>query len=86
MRRSRVRTSSTVATDIHDRVNYAVYTSSLTIGPQKGELILSLKIDTAISAVMDYFEIFLTRMMMCRKAAEFLKLNFQLQINDTRLL
>ena len=80
------RTSSTVATDIHDRVNYAVYTSSLTIGPQKGELILSLKIDTAISAVMDYFEIFLTRMMMCRKAAEFLKLNFQLQINDTRLL
>ena len=86
VRRSRVRTSSTVATDIHDRVNYAVYTSSLTIGPQKGELILSLKIDTAISAVMDYFEIFLTRMMMCRKAAEFLKLNFQLQINDTRLL
>lgn len=86
VRRSRVRASSTVATDIHDRVNFAVYTSSLEISPDQQAIVLSLKIDTAISAVMDYFEIFLTRMLMCRKAAEFLGLRFQLQINDTQLL
>ncbi len=86
VRRSRVRASSTVATDIHDRVNFAVYTSSLKISPDGQAIVLSLKIDTAISAVMDYFEIFLTRMLMCRKAADFLGLHFQLQINDTQLL
>lgn len=86
VRRSRVRAVRTVATDIHDRVNYAVYTSGLSISPDRKTITLSLKIDTAISAVMDYFEIFLTRMLMCRKAAEFLGLQFQLQINDTQLL
>ena len=75
-----------VYTDIHDRVNYAVYTSGLSISPDRKTITLSLKIDTGISAVMDYFEIFLTRMLMCRKAAEFLGLQFQLQINDTQLL
>ena len=86
VRRSRVRAVRTVATDIHDRVNYAVYTSGLSISPDRKTITLSLKIDTGISAVMDYFEIFLTRMLMCRKAAEFLGLQFQLQINDTQLL
>ena len=86
VRRSRVRAVRTVATDIHDRVNYAVYTSGLSISSDRKTITLSLKIDTAISAVMDYFEIFLTRMLMCRKAAEFLGLQFQLQINDTQLL
>lgn len=86
VRRSRVRAASTVTTDIHDRVNYAVYTSSLEVDSQRRAIVLALKIDTAISAVMDYFEIFMTRMLMCRKAAAFLKLDFQLKINDTQLL
>jgi len=86
VRRSRVRCSSSIANDIHDRVNYAVHTSSLVLTPETSTITLSLKIDTAISAVMDYFEIFLSRMLMCRKAAEYLGLRFELNINDTRLL
>ena len=86
VRRSRVRAVRTVATDIHDRVNYAVYTSGLSISPDRKTITLSLKIDTGISAVMDYFEIFLERMVLCRKAAEKLGLQFKLMINEQSLI
>lgn len=82
--RSRVRNRDPASFDIHDRVNYAVYSSSIKIKDKNA--ILSLHIDTSISPVMDYFEIFLARMSLCRRAAEFLELDFNLIINDNRLL
>ena len=72
--------------DIHDRVNYAVHSSELRLDERKKEITLYLKIDTEISAVMNYFEIFLSRMLMCRRSAEYLGLKFSLVINDTELL
>ena len=90
VRRSRVRyknrNSAKLSSDIHDRVNYAVHKSTLELNGEKTGIILALEIDTGISAVMEYFEIFLTRMMMCRNAAEFLKLSFELNINNIKLL
>ena len=86
MRRSRVRPRAVHTGDIHDRVNYAVESSSLVIGPRRDAVTLCLTIDTSICAVMDYFEIFLTRMLLCRRAAEFLGLKFKLLINDITLL
>ena len=82
--RSRVRNQEPVSFDIHDRVNYAVYNSSINIEEQAA--VLTLKIDTSICPVMDYFEIFLGRMSLCRRAAEYLGLDFHLLINDNRLL
>ena len=72
--------------DIHDRVNYSVTDSSLTVSEDKKAVTLSLVIDTKISSIMDYFEIFLQRMILCRKAAEFLNLKFRLEINEQLLL
>ena len=86
VRRSRVRNRDTISFDIHDRVNYAVEQSSLTLDKEKMGLTLSLTIDTNISAVMDYFEIFMTRMLLCRKAAEFFGLRFRLNINGSEVL
>ena len=86
VRRSRVRNRDISSFDIHDRVNYSVEESNLTINPEKTEITLELKIDTEMSAVMDYFEIFLTRMKMCRKAADRLGLNFKLIINSQKLI
>ena len=86
VRRSRVRNSEIVTFDIHDRVNFAVEWSEIAISEDKQNFILKLKIDNKISAVMDYFEIFLGRMLLCRKAAEKLGLKFRLVINDTQLL
>ncbi len=86
VRRSRVRNSDTTKFDIHDRVNYSVVSSDLEINVDKTEIRLSLQIDTAISSVMDYFEIFLGRMVMCRNAAEKLGLKFKLIINGQQLL
>ena len=86
VRRSRVRNSDLSTFDIHDRVNYAVEESSTTISEDKKAIILNLKINTAISSVMDYFEIFLDRMLLCRKAAEKLNIKFQLIINSQILL
>lgn len=80
VRRSRVRNSDTLTFDIHDRVNYSVTDSALII--EEGKIKLTLKIDTEISSIMDYFEIFLQRMTMCRRAAEELGLSFKLAIND----
>lgn len=86
VRRSRVRNEDTINFDIHDRVNYAVEESNLILNKEAGTITLSITIDTEICAVMDYFEIFLSRMLLCRKAAEFFSLKFQLIINNTKVL
>lgn len=87
VRRSRVRSQpGTQKFDIHDRVNYAVEASSLTVDKEAGRIRLAIRIDTTHCAVMDYFEIFLTRMTLCRSAAEFLGQTFELNINETRML
>jgi metal-dependent HD superfamily phosphatase/phosphodiesterase len=86
VRRSRVRSKHTIDFDIHDRVNYSVSESRLIISPERDSILLELTIDTKLSSVMDYFEIFTQRMIMCRKAAEKLGLRFRLQINDQLLL
>ena len=86
VRRSRVRNSKTVSTDIHDRVNYAVVDSELEVDGEDRVIILRLKIDTDICPVMEYFEIFLERMVLCKKSAARLDCSFELIINDTRLL
>ena len=86
VRRSRVRNRDIASFDIHDRVNYSVEESRLSLSPDKSEIILRLTIDTAMSSVMDYFEIFLTRMVMSRKAAEKLGLRFRLIINEQSVL
>lgn len=85
VRRSRVRNTDTTTFDIHDRVNFSVEKSALTIDENKS-IILSIRIDTKYSSVMDYFEIFLERMILCRKAAETLGLTFRLVINDQNIL
>lgn len=82
--RSRVTNKKLTTFDIHDRVNYAATKSTLTILDKKAKL--EIEIDTKICPVMDYFEIFLNRMKMCRNAASFLGLTFELFINDTQLL
>ena len=87
VRRSRVRTPYDHRDfDIHDRVNYAAVDSSLLVDKEKGFITLRIQIDTSICAVMDYFEIFLNRMTLCRSAASFLGLDFELIINETRML
>lgn len=72
--RSRVRNPALIMKDIHDRVNYAATESKLDIDVDKKNITLSLTIDTEISQVIEYFEIFLSRMLACRKAAEFLEI------------
>lgn len=83
VRRSRVRNKETISSDIHDRVNYAVEKAELVLNKENKTITLFLIIDTAICSVMDYFEIFLQRMLLCRKAANFFGLNFKLNINGT---
>ncbi len=86
VRRTRVRNTDITAFDIHDRVNYSVVRSDLKINEQKTIIKLKLQIDTHISSVMDYFEIFLGRMVMCRNAARKLGPEFKLIINEQQLL
>ncbi|WP_444659775.1 HD domain-containing protein [Caproiciproducens sp. R2] len=86
VRRTRVRDKETVSADIHDRVNYAVERASTKVDAEKKTAMLDIKIDTQICPVMEYFEIFMTRMVLCRQAAMYLGLQFELIINDTRLL
>lgn len=86
VRRSRVRNNDTSHFDIHDRVNYSVKKSILKINEEHSIIKLKLIIDTRYSSVMDYFEIFLTRMVLCRKAAEKLGLQFKLIINEQQLI
>jgi metal-dependent HD superfamily phosphatase/phosphodiesterase len=86
VRRSRVRNSDFASFDIHDRVNYSVESSRLYFSEDKKHIILELKIDTSISSIMNYFEIFLERMLLCRKAADKLGLGFDLIINGQKFM
>ena len=86
VRASRVRNSDIATFDIHDRVNYSVKRADLDISPERREIELKLQIDTDFCSVMDYFEIFLNRMILCRKAAERLGLRFRLSVNGQILL
>lgn len=86
VRRSRVRNRDTIKFDIHDRVNYAVEQTDLNLDKDAKTITLALSINTDVCAVMDYFEIFLDRMLLCRKAAEFFDLTFRLQVNGQTLL
>lgn len=86
VRRTRVRNNDFATFDIHDRVNYSVIETSLDISNDKKKITLSLTIDTEISPVIDYFEIFLNRMLMCKKAAKALSLEFKLMVNGQALI
>ena len=86
VRRSRVRNADIATFDIHDRVNYSVEKSVLKINEEKTLIKLKLQIDPKISSVMNYFEIFMERMILCRKAAETLGLQFKLIINEQQLM
>jgi len=86
VRRSRVRNKELVTFDIHDRVNYAVEKSKVIIDEKNKNIILELTIDMRISSLIEYFEIFLTRMLMCRRAADFLNINFELVANEKKMV
>ncbi len=86
VRRSRVRNNNPAAFDIHDRVNYSVERATTSLNTDERQLSLSLEVDTDICSVLDYFEIFMQRMILCRHAAEFLGLRFQLIINGSCLM
>lgn len=86
VRRTRVRNADITKFDIHDRVNYSVEKSELQIINENKEIELKLEVDTKYGSVMDYFEIFLSRMILCRKAAEKLGLKFTLKINGQQLV
>lgn len=86
VRRSRVRNDDIATFDIHDRVNYSVTKSDLKINEAHTLIKLKLNVDTHVGSVMDYFEIFLERMILCRKAAEKLGLQFKLMINEQQLI
>lgn len=86
VRRTRVRNQSKTTFDIHDRVNYSVAQSELEVCSEEGAITLHLTIENKYGSVMDYFEIFLERMLMCRKAAEKLGLVFRLTINGQSIM
>lgn len=86
VRRSRVRNTDIASFDIHDRVNYSVKKSALKINEEKTIVKLKLTVETKFGSVMDYFEIFMERMILCRKAAERLGLQFKLIINEQQLI
>lgn len=86
VRRNRVRNRDIATFDIHDRVNYSVERSQLLVLPEEKAARLELTIDTKFSSVMDFFEIFMKRMLLCRRAAERLGLTFQLLINGQQLI
>ncbi len=85
VRRNRVCTKKKSDFDIHDRVNYAVTSSKLIVNPEKKTIQLDLTLDYNICSVMDYFEIFLGRMIMCRRASEILGLKFKARANGTKI-
>ena len=86
VRRSRVREKERAAFDIHDRVNYAVTESKLKIEKDRSVITLNLQVDEKICSMYDYFEIFLGRMMLCRKSAEILGTTFKLTVNGRKVL
>ncbi|MBE6857569.1 MAG: HD domain-containing protein [Ruminococcus sp.] len=86
VRRSRVRNHDLLTFDIHDRVNYAVERSTVKFNEDKSSLILDLEIDTEISSVLEYFEIFLGRMLLCKRASQYLGVKFEMVINGSHVL
>ncbi len=86
VRRSRVRNPADVAVDIHDRVNYSVTDAQFSVDPEIRVLNLKLTVDTAISTPMEYLEIFMKRMLLCRQASQKLGLTFHLEINGQQLV
>ena len=86
VRRSRVRNTDFLTFDIHDRVNYAVTESKLKIEKDRSVIALNLQVDEKICSMYDYFEIFLGRMMLCRKSAEILGTTFKLTVNGRKVL
>ena len=86
VRRSRVRNTDFMTFDIHDRVNYAVEYSNLHFSDDKKALVLDLKIDTEISSVLEYFEIFMERMLLSKRAALFFDKKFKMYINGSNIL
>ncbi|WP_066634940.1 HD domain-containing protein [Desulfolucanica intricata] len=84
--RSRVRNQDFATFDIHDRVNYAVEHAYIWVDEERRAVTMDITIDINICPVIEYFEIFLERMMLCRRAANFLKCNFELVVNGSRLL
>lgn len=84
--RSRVRNKEIATFNAHDRVNYAVQRSFLKVDEEQKAVILELEIDPKICSIMEYFEIFLVRMVMCRRAAAFLNRDFWLLVNGSKLL
>ena len=86
VRRSRVRNTDMLTFDIHDRVNYAVEYSNVSCIAEKKSILLELQIDTKISSGLEYFEIFLERMLLCRRASKFLGMDFGMLINGSRVL
>ena len=84
--RTRVRNPKVIKFDIHDRVNYATTKSLLDVEKDEKKIIFNLTIDTSISPVMEYFEIFLSRMLISRRAADFLGCKFGMTINDTKII
>jgi uncharacterized protein len=86
VRRSRVRNVDFATFDIHDRVNYAVEEAEVKVNNNNKSILLDLTIDTKICSLMEYFEIFINRMLLCRKAADFLNTKFELVLNGTKVL
>ena len=86
VRRSRVRNLDFATFDIHDRVNYAVEKAEVHVANDSKSIQLNLIVDTKICSLMEYFEIFLTRMLLCRKAADYLGAKFELIMNGTKIL
>lgn len=84
--RSRVRNQDFATFDIHDRVNYAVEHACVWVAGNRRTITLDITIDINICPVIEYFEIFLTRMMLCRRAANFLNCSFELIVNGSKLL
>lgn len=85
VRRNRVRHKPKAAFDKHDRVNYAVTSSSLEILPEKRTILFEIQLDETICSMMDYFEIFLQRMLMCKRAAEVLDMKFKMTANGNKI-
>lgn len=86
VRRSRVRGRDKTGFDIHDRVNYAAISSELDIDREEKVITLSIELDDTMCSVLDYFEIFLSRMVMCRRAAEMLGCTFKMHANGAKVL
>ena len=86
VRLSRVRVKDQEKSDTHDRVNYAVTGTALKVDTEKNAICLNLQVDESICTLYEYFDIFLTRMMMCRSAAEMLGYKFRLTVNGGKVL